>query len=67
MSDRVTALLNVFKELPADARSKEMCAKLTKFRKQTEKMLDDVAKQIASLSHDTSSESASLDESPPAS
>ena len=58
----VKDLLHVFKEVPIEARSKQMCALLNKYRKQTEKILDEVVAQGESFNQDTGSESTGLDD-----
>ena len=58
----VTSLLHIFKDVLIEARSKQMCALLNKYRKQTEKILDEVVAQGKSINQDTGSESAGLDD-----
>ena len=58
----VKSLLDAFNDVPIEARSKQMCALLTKFRKQTEKILDEVQAECESFNQNTGSESAGLDD-----
>ena len=58
----VQSLLSAFNDVPIEARSKQMCALLNKFRKQTEKILDEVEAEWKSLNQNTGSESAGLDD-----
>ena len=58
----VKSLLGAFNDVPIEARSKQMCALLNKFRKQTEKILDEVEAEWESFNQNTGSESAGLDD-----